>query len=51
MMKYVSRVDFKVNIEQRRDGDPDILIADNCKILESYQKSPFAILRKLFYMI
>lgn len=50
MMKYVSRVDFKVNIEQRRDGDPDILIADNCKILESYQKSPFYHTQKKLFL-
>lgn len=42
MMKKVSGVDFKVNIEERREGDPAILIADNQKILTSFQKSPLS---------
>lgn len=31
-MKKVTGVDFQVNTEQRRDGDPSSLIADNTKI-------------------
>ncbi len=33
-MKRVTKVDFRVNIEGRRDGDPATLIADNSKIKE-----------------
>lgn len=39
MMKYISGVDFKVKVQQRRAGDPDVLIADNRKILESFDNS------------
>jgi UDP-glucose 4-epimerase len=31
-MKSVTGVDFRVNLEGRRDGDPAILIANNSKI-------------------
>lgn len=33
-VKKVSRVDFKVEISKRRDGDPAILIANNSKVLK-----------------
>jgi len=33
-VKKVSKIDFKVEISSRREGDPSMLIADNTKILE-----------------
>ncbi len=39
-MKKSSGMDFKVEIEQRREGDPAELVADNSKILEQTNWKP-----------
>ncbi len=40
IMKKVSKVDFKVEIVGRRPGDPDILVADNNKIISKTNWKP-----------
>ena len=40
MCKKVTGCDFTVNIDKRREGDPDILIADSTKIKEMLGWSP-----------
>ena len=40
MCKKVTGVDFEVKIDERREGDPDILIADSTKIKEKLGWTP-----------
>ena len=40
MCKKVTGVDFDVKIDERREGDPDVLIADSTKIKDELGWTP-----------